>query len=86
VNYNIANGWYVSSVPVITANWEIDEDDEWTVPVGGGIGKLTRIGGKLPLDLKVSAYYNAEKPRFAPEWNFQVQLKLLFPKAMFSGR
>jgi hypothetical protein len=28
INYNFGDGWYVSSVPVITANWEADNDDE----------------------------------------------------------
>jgi hypothetical protein len=64
LNYNVGKGWYLSSVPVITANWEID--DEWTVPVGGGVGRLVRIGGKLPVDFKLAAYYNVEKPRFGP--------------------
>ncbi len=82
-NYNIAKGWYLSSVPVITANWEAD--DEWTVPVGGGIGRLMRIAGKLPVDLKLSAYYNVEKPRFGPEWNMQLTVKFLLPKSLFGG-
>lgn len=83
LNYNIGEGWYLTSVPVITANWEID--DEWVVPVGGGFGRLVRIGGKLPVDFKAAAYYNVEKPRFAPEWNLQLTVKFLFPKALFSG-
>jgi hypothetical protein len=83
VNYNIAKGWYLSSVPVITANWEID--DEWTGPLGGGVGRLVRIGGKLPVDFKLAAYYNVEKPGFAPEWNLQFTVKLLLPKALFGG-
>lgn len=82
-NYNFGKGWYVTSVPVITANWEID--DEWTVPVGGGIGRLMRIGGKLPVDVKLAAYYNVEKPRFGPQWDLQFTVKFLFPKSLFSG-
>ena len=27
VNYNMADGWYLSSSPIITANWEADSDD-----------------------------------------------------------
>jgi hypothetical protein len=42
VNYNLPGGWYLSSVPIITANWEASSGDMWTVPVGGGAGKLFR--------------------------------------------
>jgi hypothetical protein len=80
-NYNVGKGWYLTSVPVITANWEAD--DEWTIPVGGGLGRLIRIGGKLPVDFKLAAYYNVEKPRFGPEWNLQFTVKFLLPKSLF---
>ncbi len=36
VNYNFDDGWYFSSAPNLTANWEADSDERWTVPVGGG--------------------------------------------------
>jgi len=68
---------------VITANWEAD--DEWTVPLGAGVGRLVRIAGKLPLDFKIAAYYNVEKPRFGPEWDLQLTVKFLLPKALFGG-
>ncbi|MGV2827999.1 neuromedin U [Myxosarcina sp. GI1(2024)] len=35
-NYNLPNGWYLVSAPIITANWEASSDDTWTVPIGGG--------------------------------------------------
>jgi hypothetical protein len=80
LNYNVGKGWYLTSVPVITANWEID--DEWTVPVGGGIGRLLRIG-KIPVDFKLAAYYNVEKQRYGPEWDLQFTVKFLLPKSLF---
>ena len=42
VNYNFDKGWYISSVPIITADWEAKSGDKWTVPLGGGIGRLSR--------------------------------------------
>ena len=44
VNYNFPSGWYLTSAPIITANWEADSGEKWTVPFGGGIGKVFRIG------------------------------------------
>jgi hypothetical protein len=49
VTYAIKNGWYLTSVPIITANWEA-EGEKWTVPFGGGGGKLLKLG-KLPVDV-----------------------------------
>jgi hypothetical protein len=79
INYNLKKGWYLSSTPVITANWEADSGEKWTVPLGGGIGRLVRFG-KQPVDFKLASYWNAVKPRNGPKWNFQLTVKFLFPK------
>ena len=79
VNYNMKDGWYLSSTPVITANWEADSENQWTVPFGGGIGRLVKYG-ELPVDYKLVAYKNIEKPQFAPDWNVQFTVKFLLPK------
>jgi hypothetical protein len=39
INYNMKGGWYLTTAPIITANWEADSDNTWTVPFGGGVGK-----------------------------------------------
>ncbi len=79
VNYNLDDGWYLTSAPVITADWEADSDDTWTVPFGGGFGKIFKIGNQ-PVNAQVSAYYNVEKPDFGPRWQTRLQLQFLFPK------
>ncbi len=79
INYNIKNGWYLSSAPIITANWEAESGDQWTVPVGGGVGKLMRLG-TMPVDAQVQAFYNVEKPEGAADWSLRLQFKMLFPK------
>lgn len=79
VNYNLKKGWYLSSAPIITANWEADSGDQWTVPLGGGAGKLHHIG-KLPMDFQVQAFYNVVKPEFGADWSLRVQAKALFLK------
>jgi len=80
VNYNLPNGWYLTSSPIITANWEADSDNTWTVPFGGGFGRLFRIG-KLPVNTQVQAYYNVEKPDdLGPDWTLRFQVQFLFPK------
>jgi hypothetical protein len=80
VNYNLKDGWYLTTGPTIIANWSAaDSDDRWTIPVGGGIGKIHHIG-KQPINAKVAGYYNVEAPRSAGDWQLQFQLQFLFPK------
>jgi len=79
VNYNLDGGWYLSTTPIIAANWEAPSSDRWTVPFGGGIGRLVRFD-KRPVDLKLAAYWNAERPTNAPNWSLQFTVKFLFPK------
>ncbi len=80
VNYNITDGWYLTSSPIITADWAAKESkDVWTVPVGGGLGRLFRLG-KLPINVSVQAFDNVEKPEFGADWELRLQVQFLFPK------
>jgi len=79
VNYNMPDGWYLVSAPVITANWEASSDNTWTVPLGGGVGRVFKIG-KQPVNASIQGYYNVEKPRLGADWTLRAQLQLLFPK------
>ena len=79
INYNFPGGWYLSSAPIITANWKADSGERWTVPLGGGGGKLFKVG-KLPVNVLLQAYGNVERPRYAPDWSLRFQLQFLFPK------
>ena len=79
VNYNLPDAWYVVTAPIITADWEADSDDRWTVPIGAGVGKIVRLG-KLPVNAQASAYYNVIRPDNAAEWQLRIQIQLLFPR------
>jgi hypothetical protein len=79
INYNFSKGWYLTSAPIITANWEAESGNQWTVPFGGGVGKIFKIG-KQPLNAQVQAFYNVEKPENGPDWQLRLQLQFLFPK------
>jgi len=78
VNYNFAGGWYIGSAPVITANWLTSGDKAWTLPVGGLFGRVIKLGGKLPVNLSLGAYYNALRPQFGSTWQIRTQLTLIF--------
>ena len=80
VNYNLEDGWYLSSAPIITANWSAENaGDVWTVPFGGGIGKIVRLG-PLPINIQVQSFYNSAKPDEGADWQLRAQIQLLFPK------
>jgi hypothetical protein len=78
VNYNFEGGLYLTSVPIMTVNWKAD-GQKWTVPIGGGVGKIFHFG-KLPVNMQLGAYYNIVKPDFAANWQIRAQLQLMFPK------
>ena len=79
INYNLAGGWYYSFAPIITADWEADSDNRWTVPLGLGVGRVTTMG-KQPVNVSLSLYYNVEKPEFVDDWHLRLQFTLLYPK------
>lgn len=81
LNYNFKHGWYLSSAPILTSDWTASRSQQWTVPVGGGGGKLWRLGKVgLPVNTQVQAFYNAIRPDFGPDWQLRLQVQLLFPK------
>jgi hypothetical protein len=79
INYNMADGWALSASPIITADWSADSDNQWTIPIGGGISKLTFFG-KLPVNMGVQAFYNIESPRGGGDWSLRFQMTFLLPK------
>ena len=79
VNYNLPDGWYLTSAPIITANWEAESGEQWTVPFGGGIGRVFRIG-RQPINMQTQVFYNVETPTTGAKWQWRLQVQLLFPK------
>ena len=79
INYNFPSGWYLTSAPIMTADWEAPSSDRWTVPLGGGAGKIVRFG-KQPVNINSQIFYNVEKPRGGPDWQWRLQFQLMFPK------
>lgn len=82
VNYNLPKGLYLNTSPIITANWEAGEGQKWTVPLGAGIGKIVKLGGKLPLNLQAGYYYNVVSPDFGPESQLRVQAVVMLPTSI----
>jgi hypothetical protein len=63
VNFNLPQGWYLVSAPIISADWNTSQSQRWIVPFGRGVGKLLKVG-KLPVNANTQVYYNVEKPSY----------------------
>ncbi len=81
INYNLPKGWYITSSPIITADWKAAGADQWTVPFGLGAGKIFKIG-KLPFNAQVQAFYNVIRPTIGPDWSVRGQIALLLPESV----
>jgi hypothetical protein len=79
INYNLDGGWYLISDMILTANWNASSGQRWTVPLGGGVGKLLKIGNQA-INVRTEAYYNVAKPDSAPNWQWGFTVQFLFPK------
>jgi hypothetical protein len=79
LNYNFKSGTYLTSSPVVTVNWEAKGSQQFTVPIGAGVGKIFKFG-RLPVNTQLGAYYNVVRPDFAPNWQLRLQAQLMFPK------
>jgi hypothetical protein len=78
LNYNLPNGWFLYSNATITADWLANKDDRWTVPVGGGVGRLFKIG-KQPVSLSAQLFSNVVTPTNGPNLTGIVQFSIIIP-------
>jgi hypothetical protein len=80
INYNLSDGWYLTSAPIITANWAAPQaKNVWTVPFGAGVGRIMKVGFQ-PINLQLSAYGNVVYPTGTSPWGIRLQLAFLFPQ------
>ena len=77
ISYNFGEGWYIGSAPIITANW-LANGEKWTLPVGPALGRVIKLGGKLPVNLLIGAYYNVLRPQFGATWQIRTQIAVVF--------
>lgn len=78
-NYNVGQGWYLTTDMDTIANWNSHSDNRWTVPVGGGVGKLFNLDN-FAINTKVEGYYNVVRPDAAPEWSANFTVQFMLPK------
>ena len=83
--YNFpAGGWYICSLPIITADWTLP-NHKWTVPIGGGFGRVIPVD-KMLMNLRFETFYNGALGHAGGitnvgNWTVQFTLHFLFPEA-----
>jgi len=80
VNYNMARGYYLTFQPIITANWKAEEGEKWTVPFGGGLGRVFKLGPQ-PVNINFQAYYTPVRPTDTSSFTIRAQYTMLYPKS-----
>ena len=71
------------ALPLLTVDWEADNGQQWTVPVGGGVGKIFHLG-KLPVNTQLRRYYNVVQPDNGANWQIRFQVQLIVSKMSLS--
>jgi len=79
IDYNLRKGLYLSAAPIITVNWKGSSASVWTVPFGGGPGRVFRLGTQ-PVNAILQVYGNAARPANGSTWGMRLQIALLFPE------
>jgi hypothetical protein len=79
VNYNMKKGWYLASSPIVTANWRASTGNVLTLPFGGGVGRIMKLGNQ-PVNILAQLYGNAVHPEGAAPWSMRLQIQFLYPK------
>jgi len=80
VNYNLDDGWYWTSTPTYIANWEASSADRWTIPLGGGFGRVVEFGGQ-PVNFSLQTFWNVETPEpTGGDWAIVFDFELLYTK------
>lgn len=77
--YNFSHGWYLVSSEVMGADWTAPRNQRWTVPAGGGFGRVFKLGTQ-PLNARTQFWNVTERPEGGPSWSMQTQVQLLFPR------
>jgi hypothetical protein len=69
----IPGGWSIGMGPTISIDWEADEGNRVTFPIGLGVTKTIRVGN-TPIKMRLEPQYSIIKPEaYGTEWNIRFQ-------------
>ena len=65
ITVNLNKGWFINTMPMITADFNALEGEQWTVPVGVGFGKIQHFK-RIPIKFNLTYYYNVVQANQTP--------------------
>jgi hypothetical protein len=77
-NYNFQSGWYLTSSPIITADLN-SADHNWSVPIGGGGGRIFKLGGQA-LNVQLQGFDYVERVPGDAHFAIRFQVQFLFAR------
>ena len=78
--YFLNDGWSIGYSGNILANWEVNGDNRWTVPIGLGVSKVVKFG-KLPVKITLAGQYMPIHPdELGQKWNIQLTVAPVIPQ------
>jgi len=85
LNINLDRGWFITSKPAITANWQATGGERWLLPLGGGIGRVFRVGN-FGISLECQVFGYPLRPEAGPTWSIGFEGKRLFRRGQIRER
>ena len=79
VNYNLSDGWYLVSSPLITSDWNKALANAGRFRSVAGLAKSSRSVGQ-PMNAQLQAFAYVEKPTGGPQWAIRFQVQFLVPR------
>jgi hypothetical protein len=80
VTFHLPRGFYLTSSPILTADWNAGSGQVWTIPVGGGGGWIFDVAGEDRFNAQFQTWYSVAHPDFAGRWQMRLTLQWLFPR------
>jgi hypothetical protein len=78
ITYKLNQKYFLLSSPNITSNWRLD-GETWTVPLGGGFGRMFRFDRHV-VSVQFQSFYNIIHPDNDADWTTRFQIQYFFPK------
>jgi len=73
IRKSFPGAWSLGMGPSITINWEAEEGNRLTFPIGLGYTKTVRWG--IPIKLRIEPQYSIIKPEdYGTKWNIRIQI------------
>ena len=79
LHWHFAHAWTLTSTPKMKADWQ--KSEHWTVPLGGGLSKVTTFGHQ-PVSLDAQLYKYVTHPSTSGNTELKMTVSFLFPASM----